>query len=261
VAKIIISLEKKMSGRMRNVCVAVCLVVLVGVGMRVRAADGPPEGFVAVFDGRDLGGFKPRDKQTVEELQKHWIYKDAGLSGFVVEFNPTGKRGEMTLWSEKEYGDVQIMLDWKWVGPASKIKRPQLDPATGEEKRDAAGKVIEEEIDEYDSGVYLRGTSKAQVNMWNWPCGSGEVFGYRTDKSQPQAVRAGVTPKKKMDKPLGEWNHMLITMKGDRLTVELNGEEVIKEAQLPKVPVKGAIAFQDHGQGFELKNIYIKELK
>jgi hypothetical protein len=43
--------------------------------------------------------------------------------------------------------------------------------------------------------------------------------------------------------------------------VELNGEEVIKDAQLPKVPAKGAIALQDHGQGFQLKNIYIKELK
>jgi hypothetical protein len=54
---------------------------------------------------------------------------------------------------------------------------------------------------------------------------------------------------------------MVITMKGDRLTVQLNGEEVITSAQLPKVPAKGAIALQDHGEGFELRNIYIKELK
>ena len=30
---------------------------------------------------------------------------------------------------------------------------------------------------------------------------------------------------------------------------------------LPKVPAKGPLALQDHGQGFQLKNIYIKELK
>src|SRR5258705_7581299 len=130
-----------MCGRKRIVCV-LGLVVLVCVGMRLGADSPPPEGFVAVFDGKDLEGFKPRDKQNVEELQKHWIYKDGG----VIEFNPAGKRGEMTLWTEKEYGDVQIMMDWKWVGPASKIKRPHLDPATGEEKRDAAGEGVGEGV-------------------------------------------------------------------------------------------------------------------
>jgi hypothetical protein len=240
--------------RMRIACVwGLGLVVCLASAMAAER----PEGSEAVFNGKDLSNFKPRDKQKMEDLQKQWVFKEDG----VVEFNPTGKRGEMTLWTEKEYGDFTLAFDWKWMGPASRIKRPHLDPATGDEKRDAQGKVIEEEIDEYDSGIYLRGSSKAQVNLWNWPAGSGEVYGYRTDKSQPQSVRAGVTPKKKMDKPLGEWNHMVITMKGDRLTVELNGEEVIKEAQLPKVASKGPIAFQDHGQGFALKNVYVKELK
>jgi hypothetical protein len=215
------------------------------------AAD-PPEGFEALFNGKDLTNFKASDAQ-----KKQWVIKGDG----VLEFNPTGKRGEMTLWTEKEFGDFTLAFDWKWMGPAQKIQRPHLDPATGEEKKDASGKVMNEEVLEYDSGIYVRGSSKSQINLWNWPCGSGEVYGYRTDKSQPQEVRAGVTPKKKMDKPLGEWNHMEITMKGDRLTVSLNGEEVISNAQLPKVPAKGALALQDHGQGFALKNIYIKEMK
>jgi len=237
--------------RMRTVCVCGFALVLC-LAMRGLGADAPPEGFEALFDGKDLSNFK-----ASEEQKKHWIIKDNG----VLEFNPVGKKGEMTMWTQKQYGDLVMMIDWRWVGPAQKMQRPYLDPATGEEKKDANGKVMAEEVLEYDSGVYLRGNSKSQVNMWNWPCGSGEVYGYRTDKSQPQEVRAGVTPKKKMDKPNGEWNHMVITMKGDRLSVELNGEEVISSAQLPKVPAKGAIALQDHGEGFELRNIYIKELK
>ena len=220
--------------RMRMACVC-GLAVMFCLAARAMA-DAPPEGFEALFDGKDLSNFK-----ASEEQKKHWIIKDNG----VLEFSPVGKKGEMTMWTKKEYGELVMMID----------------PATGEEKKDANGKVMSEEVLEYDSGVYLRGNSKSQVNMWNWPCGSGEVYGYRTDKNQPQEVRAGVTPKKKMDKPNGEWNHMVITMKGDRLTVELNGEEVISNAQLPKVPAKGAIALQDHGEGFELRNIYIKELK
>jgi hypothetical protein len=54
---------------------------------------------------------------------------------------------------------------------------------------------------------------------------------------------------------------MVITIKGDRLTVALNGEEVITSAQLPGIPAKGPIALQNHGQAIQFKNIYVKELK
>jgi Domain of Unknown Function (DUF1080) len=103
------------------------------------------------------------------------------------------------------------------------------------------------EIDDVDSGVYVRGNSKSQINIWMWPIGSGEVYGYRTDAKMPPEVRAAVTPKKRMDKPRGEWNTFEITMKGDRLWVKLNGEEVITDAQLPGVPEKGPLALQHHG--------------
>ena len=36
-------------------------------------------------------------------------------------------------------------------------------------------------------------------------------------------------------------------MKGDRLTVVLNGKTVLDKAQLPGVPEKGALALQHHG--------------
>jgi hypothetical protein len=112
-----------------------------------------------------------------------------------------------------------------------------------------------------DSGIYLRGNSKSQVNMWSWPIGSGEVYGYREDRSVAPEVRAGVTPRVKADKPLGEWNRFIITMKGDRLTVVLNGQTIIENAQLPGVPARGPIALQHHGDPIQFANIYIKELK
>src|SRR5207244_12905920 len=129
------------------------------------------------------------------------------------------------------------------------------------------------EIEDADSGVYLRGSPKSQVNIWMWPIGSGEVYGYRTDNKMPAEVRAGVTPKKNADRPRGEWNTFEITMKGDRLWVKLNGEEVISNAQLPNVPPSGPLALQHHGSFnkktgewtsppalVQYRNIYIKEL-
>ena len=77
------------------------------------------------------------------------------------------------------------------------------------------------------------------MNIWCWPTGSGEVYGYRMDEKMPTAVRAGVTPKANADKDVGQWNAFEITMKGDRLTVVLNGVTVLENAQLPGVPAQG----------------------
>jgi hypothetical protein len=99
------------------------------------------------------------------------------------------------------------------------------------------------------------------VNMWCWPVGSGEVYGYRTDAKQPAEVRAGVTPKAKADKPIGQWNRFVITMRGDRLTVVLNGKTVLENAQLPGVPERGRIALQHHGDPIQFANIYVRELE
>ncbi len=90
--------------------------------------------------------------------------------------------------------------------------------------------------------------------------GSGEVGGYRTDLKMPPEVRAGATPKVAADAPVGQWNRFVITMKGDRLTVVLNGQHVIDNAQLPGVAASGPIALQQHGSPIQFANLYIREL-
>src|SRR4029077_20661147 len=140
-----------------------------------------------------------------------------------------------------------LRMDWRLkLEPAFKNKNVPIVLPNGDHLKDAQGKEVRIEIDDVDSGVYLRGSSKSQVNMWMWPIGSGEVYGYRTDKKMPAEVRAGVTPKVKADKPRGEWNTFEITVKGDRLWVKLNGTEVIQNAQLPGIPEEGPLALQHH---------------
>lgn len=174
------------------------------------------EGFVALFNGKDLGGWKANEK-----AKEHWQVVDG-----IIKYD--GKNGD--LWTEKSFEDFVLMVDWRLPAPG-------------------------------DSGIYLRGSSKSQVNIWVNKLGSGEVYGYRTDKNMSEEVRKACTPKKAADKPVGQWNRFVITMKGDRLTVELNGEEVISNAELPKVPKSGPLALQNHGNPLEFCNIYIKELK
>ena len=117
------------------------------------------------------------------------------------------------------------------------------------------------EIEEFDSGIYLRGNTKSQVNLWNWNVGSGEVYGYRTDPKMPAEVKAAVTPKVRADLPYGEWNRTMITLVGDRLTVSLNGRVVINNAQLPGIPAEGPVGLQHHGSAIDFANIWILERK
>jgi hypothetical protein len=207
-------------------------------------------GFVPLFTGVDLRHWKAEPGH-----EGHWTAKNGRLA-----YDGQSEAQDKNLWSEMEYEDFVLVCDWRWTRkPTNKplpVLLPNGDPALDEE----GNPKMEEVPDAGDSGIYLRGNSKSQVNMWCWPVGSGEVYGYRTDQSMSPEVRAGVTPKQKADAPIGKWNRFVITMQGDRLTVVLNGETVIENAQLPGVPSRGPIALQHHGDPIEFDNLYIKEL-
>jgi hypothetical protein len=49
-------------------------------------------------------------------------------------------------------------------------------------------------------------------------------------------------------------------MKGDRLSVLLNGKQVLEDARLPDVKARGPIALQHHGDPIDFANIFIKPL-
>jgi len=206
--------------------------------------------FVALYSGLDLRGWSDDPGH-----KGHWQPKD-----WILDYDGKSEAKDKNLWSDKEYGDIELICDWRWTGKPKKTPRQVILPNGDDAMEDGKPKLVEVN-DAGDSGIYLRGTSKAQVNMWCWPIGSGEVYGYRTDKSQPPEVRAGVTPKLVADKPIGQWNRFHITMKGDRLTVDLNGKRVIDNAQLPGVPKRGKIALQHHGDPVQFANIFVRELE
>src|SRR4051794_13442893 len=156
-------------------------------------------GFVSLFNGVDLQGWK-----VPEGDNGHWKVVDG-----VIDYDARSEaKGAKDLVSEKEYGDFVLKLDWRikdtpWINP----NIPYILP-DGTHAKDIHGKEIKLALPDSDSGVFIRDvkTGKSQVNIWCWPIGSGEVYGYRTDPKQPASVRAGVTPRHQADKPVGEWN-------------------------------------------------------
>ena len=196
--------------------------------------------FRSLFNGLDLQGWR-MEGGTPDAWR--------ATNGRIVHDGSAGH-----LWTTEDHRDFILVADWRWIGDSQGPReRPIIDPDGSE-----SGATVE--VEERDSGIYLRGSDKSQVNIWEWPVGSGEVYGYRTDLQQPAEIRAGVTPTSRADAATGSWNRFVITLRGDLLTVNLNGVTVIREARLPGIPESGPIALQSHHSAIEFTNLFIHAL-
>lgn len=213
----------------------------------------PPEGFTALFNGTDLTNWKGnvpinQRKGTADELAARQKAADAKtlphwtVTQGILHYDGKGD----SLQTAKDYGDFELLIDWK----------------------------IEKNG---DSGIYLRGTP--QVQVWDSDnaggasgadkhSGSGGLWNNPLPKGgDPKAI--GKMPTKKADKEPGEWNTFRIVMKGDNVTVYLNGELVVDNKALApykpfgfdKLPATGPIELQHHGDKLWFKNIYIRGMK
>ncbi len=214
-----------------------------------RAADvKPPEGFTAIFNGANLDGwhgmphFDPRAlaKMTEEErtaqiakwtaeAKEHWSVQDGDLVN-------DGHGAYLT--TDKEYGDIEFLIDYKTVALA-------------------------------DSGIYLR--ANPQVQIWDYTKEGGK-HNLGADKgsgglwnNSPGAP--GKDPFVLADKPFGEWNSLRIIQIGARTTVYLNGKLVVENATMEnyfdrKSPLfaRGPIQLQTHGGEIRWKNIFVREI-
>jgi len=229
-----------------------------------KDAPKPPKGFIALFNGKDLKGWKghttmaERATKTSEELEKlqeqrnriafeHWSVQDGAIH--------LDSKGGVSLVTFKDYGNFELYIDWK----------------------------IEKNG---DSGLYLRGQPQVQIwdsenspgarnedknsgsgGLWNNPLPPDVAKSTDLELKTKEGQKIGKIPLKKADKPVGEWNTFHITMIGDEVTVELNRVLVVDKAKLPNywdrskpLPKTGPIELQFHGDPLWFKNIYIKEL-
>ncbi|MEM7474119.1 MAG: DUF1080 domain-containing protein [Planctomycetota bacterium] len=213
----------------------------------VSQADDVPEGFTALFNGKDFEGWHGRPHLNPDkwestgdgqkeawdaDIAKHWKV-DWSVDGSVIVND--GKGAYLT--TNKEYGDIELLLEYKTVAKA-------------------------------DSGIYLRGTP--QVQIWDYTeeakfklgadKGSGGLW--NSSKGAP-----GKDPLVLADKPFGKWNAFRIVQVGARTSVWLNGKQVVDNAVMenfwkrsePLAP-KGVIQLQTHGGEIQWRNLYIKEL-
>ena len=198
-------------------------------------------GFVSLFNETDLKGWKAlvgnpvtRSKMTDTELAAAQRTADEKTKGdWVIKdgllvFTGHGEN----LATEKKYRDIEMYVDWKIT-----------------EKGDA--------------GIYLRGSP--QVQIWDTSrrdvgaqVGSGGLYNNQKNESKPLVVA---------DNKIGEWNQFHIIMKGEKVTVWLNGILVTDNVTLENywdrnIPIfsEEQIELQAHGTYVAYRNIYLREL-
>jgi len=232
-------------------------------GLFVMAQESKaPAGFTSLFNGKDLTNWKiPAGDNG------HWKVVNG-----VIDYDALSEaKDDKNLWTVTQYKDFVMYVDFRIKSTPYKNPGVPLILPSGLHKLDENGKEITMVVPDSDSGILLRGNSKSQVNIWCWPIGCGEVYGYRMDDKMPADVRRAVTPKINADRNIGEWNTFKITVKGNVLTVEENGIVVIEKATLPGLPDMGAVGLQHHGSMengvwnsppalVQFRNIFIKEL-
>lgn len=212
------------------------------------------QGFTTLYNGLDLDGWK-----TDPANKDHWRAKD-----WVLFHDGQGEATDKKynhLWTEKNYRNFEMVVDWRMDPKRITKKKWPLVLPNGDDAVDGDGKVKEVEVDDAgNSGILLRGNEDAQVNICCRPVGSGEITAFRVNKELPAEIRAGCTPKRRVDAKIGTWNRFIITVKGEQVTVVLNGEQIIDSVRLPGMPESGPIGLQQHGEPLEFANLFIREL-
>jgi len=189
----------------------------------------------------------------------HWTIKDGVINYDGKAKGRKAKNEDNSLWTKKNYGDVVIYAEWR-LPETPTMKPTPIVLYNGDFLMGDDGKrVTRPHLDAGDSGLMFRGSSKCQANIWSQELGSGEINGYRTDHKIPPKVRRASIPIKNADRPLGEWNAFLITLKGNRMTTVLNGEPVI-DVELPDLAKSGPIGLQHHGDPVQFRQLWVKPL-
>ena len=208
-----------------------------------------PAGFTAYFDGdeSDLKEFwkgvttaegfdnpKVRQAATAEKRAEMQKIADKGRDEHWSVRNGNlyfdGYKGGYSLATKEDYEDFELWADWRILS------------ITG------------------DSGLYLRGAP--QVQIWDahnqWHIGSGGLYNNQKNPSKALAIA---------DAQVGDWNRFHVIMRGERVTVWLNGVLVVDNVKLENywdrsrpIYFKEQIELQCHGDPIEWRNVFIRRL-
>jgi len=212
------------------------------VAIRKFIAEMPSDaGLAPLFNYHDLTGWKglvgnpiERNRMSKDSLViKQKIADEIMRKGWYVKDSILNFSGDgENICTIKQYRNFEMYVDWKILKDG-------------------------------DAGIYLRGSP--QVQIWDTArrnvgaeVGSGGLYNNDVHQSKPLKLA---------DNAIGDWNNFHIIMKGDKVTVYLNGVLVVDNVVMDnywdrKQPIfpKEQIELQAHGNHIFYRDIYLREL-
>ena len=205
--------------------------VLAVLASRAPAQDRP----IPLFNGKDLSGWTPVLDEAGANPARTWSVADGVLR---CTGRPVGY-----IKSDREFADYVLRLEWRW------------SPGT------AGG----------NNGVLVHASTPQALGIWPksievqlFKGNAGDLWVIGTDLDVPdEATRKEGRRHKNLtdnsEKPVGQWNRMEITCKGDTIRVKVN-DELVNEATNCTV-TRGAICLQSEGAPIEFRDIVLTPLK
>ena len=208
-----------------------CAAVFAVLAFRATAQDQP----ILLFNGKDLSGWTPVLDQAGADPARIWSVADGVLKC-------TGKPAGY-IKTDREFADYVLTLQWRWPAGTAGGNNGVLVHATTPRALGIWPKSIEVQLFKGNAG-----------DLW--------IIGTELDVPDEATRKEGRRHKNLTDgseKPIGEWNRLEITCKGDTIRVKVNGE-LVNEATNCSV-TRGAICLQSEGAPIEFRDIVLTPLK
>lgn len=190
---------------------------------------------VNLFNGKDLDGWTYHLDKPGVAMKDVWSVKEGGV--LACKGQPVG----YLLTKKNDLENYVLTLEWRW-------------PEKGG-----------------NNGVLVHVTKPGALGVWpqslevqlaDQEAGDFWVIGTTIEIDKPDGRikdRRHINLSDGDEKPLGEWNKIEITCRGDEVLVKVNGKLVNHAKKVSQT--KGAIALQSEGTPIEFRKIVLRPLK
>jgi hypothetical protein len=189
---------------------------------------------VALFNGRDLAGWTFHLADPMAKMEDTWTVKDGVL-------RCTGKPAGYLVTKRRDFKNYLLTVEWRW--PDKGGNNGVLVHVTKPGALGVWPKCLEVQLQDKEAGDF-------------WVIGTTLEIDNPTDRIEGRRHK-NLTDGS--EKPLGEWNMMEISCRGDEITVLLNGQIVNRATKLSQH--RGAIALQSEGTPCEYRKVELKLLE